>query len=603
MLPTIKFNLSDVPCVYSETRTPNTYDIIAFVRAQYPNPRTAVVLSCDNVEKLDLISLNRQCIYVDGQKEEDLNTLGGLIEDACLVIDYSMLKPEEEDCGLIEIVSDLSSKYELTDTNLLFVGPVNEETLEVYKRLRVILNEQFTSQKYRFPKGTQQSILRSPNSLILDDIADILNNRPAHTLLDYKLLSKGLNEIQRLYTDKECPKRHVQINNGVPSLLLRKLYVGTIMKFQAFPRHRPQAYNTDSYAFQYLYPVGKLSLYERLMFVRRLPRSLGYVTPGSATCVCFKFVTPLYEMEVDSTGDDESIYKPIVIYDWETCEEVFDVPFHPFKTLACNEATTLYDPRNFFENSGYTERKGEPLTNGSQIWDNPDYQISRKIVEKFRKMSVKRPISFKNAVPFYYNDHMYLAYMPYQLMLGGSIISNITGGYSALDLDPDRKKLATSFSPLDAYEGGITITIPEKEFNRLTDVRIPLSYWAAEAVNNVRMYHATAEQFFYRYSNKLAVTPAIPVDLAMIVDLTQTSNCGLSMYDRMLRCMPNVLPVSFDERGDYPNCILNEISLETLSNGLLSQNYINCCGTLTSFDPEPSLPITYKELKGRRLLQ
>lgn len=580
----LSLDLNNVPKLYSGVPD----NIIRYIRTEHPDPRHPIQLIVEDSSALDWNSLQQARIYQDTPSTSDL--LDMRVPQFYMPVNSKDLRLDESDLGLSEKVSTFRENYALQSTSQAIIMLDKGATLEVYKQVLDYLKQSEENITVIYPTGILEKILINPNTVYVEDIINGFLPRHKSGLIK----SDTLLEQLQIATDKIKKQGNAglyDIRNTVPSDLQVLLYTALVTRDNMFPQIRPRAYFADLIKTKLIYPLDILSLYERLSFMRKLTNTVGYISRGLDTVVPFRAENWLFEPE------------SFRVFDMETCEEESSESFKPLNTvigIGSRHLTPIINPKELFsQNNALMSSNQSPVINNiTDVWDNPYFQLNLDFTRKFRKMDSTAPISFKNSVPFIGDDgRLKLAYIPYSFALGGSIITTDAVVPSVYSADVEKKNALMVVSPLTLRKPIERRVIDESDFNRLVGFNYALAMDSVRFVQHNSESIPKAAKLFKDIGGRWSLSPAIPIEETLVARLCDPRSSNIDFFDMMLREFKNVFPLPTKDASEMNKSILDYISLQRLSKGLLSSNYITCCGTLIGYpyDGMPKLPLTYKE--------
>ena len=579
-----------VRSIYSSNpEKPNTYDILLWLGMNYNNSSTTrFVISGYEHCIINVSVLHAHSVYLDTEADIASISLGETEGEKCVAVPFSMCIKNGNVLDADEIYSKVTRLCK-SDNDIWLVYDDVEASNEIAFRLYSVLQDHSPEICFAFPDKFIRSLARDDTAINLTELESTIPNGILEPVR-YEDVYNVLSVIDSKYKANPAESKFIDGSAvaSSPTARVKELYAICILNYNVYPFTRLHGFLDDLLETKLMYPIDKMSLYERIMFMRRMPRSIGFISRGYKKVLAVK---------VDGIVYDRQYAK---LYDWDTCEEVPNFEFVTTRMYAGEEETQLVDPRELFSSEGFFQ-PNDSVENTKELWEHRDFKVNLECVAKFRRMNINAPISFKNSVLVKYRGRLCLAYFPHKFTLFGSVISPLLGGYTMKQGLIPANQIELFNDPLQTYEGGYRIEIDEDEFHSIVDVRLALAQFDVESIHNSsdRLKHSL--DIFNRLAQMPRLEPALPLDLTLMCDFCTPSQSKLSVYDLMLRTMGNVLPVNKDDAGNFKHSLIDEISLEVIEESFMTKNYITCFGTLVNMGEPMILPITYSELKGRKI--
>lgn len=537
---------------FSQDKTPDMYDTIIYVRERFPDPRQQVVVKADY--PLSVKSLANYLIFVEGETDDQVSDLPKLGQDCyCLVyIDKDNL--EHDDCGIPAIISEFSSSYSVSQFDALVYSDSHKALEQAWEFTQ---SSRFGGISYRFPHSFTSQLQ------IMDDGVDvsIYSAKLAAAKRKNELNVETINSVvKELRAEVEAGKTAIQTREDSRSLYSQWL---TLLITQEF--NLPPVY-ISSYIAEYTelhvaYPFEKLSMYERVMFLRNLPEYVGYIGNNTVSRSMFICKLKVFPQPAAVFNISRKVMMPEMI-------ESFD--------LATQE---IIDYRAFFRGSAnYFSTASVGMSANGQS----DYDVDRKWSAIFGTMIA---VSEEQIFPTIRNTVVFrgpggdtcIAYFDEPLGVAGILQSRFFGMHA--------------------------FTIYEEDFHRLIDAKILLALWKQQSANT----RQAGNSEFKAVVAKAASTfkPAIPTFLLMCVELASTGSTGLSYFDERLRCDRICVPIvsHSDSKLTPQSSLFDFVSMQNLLEDKYASSALSAFGTVnyrTKFHGK--IPVSVDSFRGCALL-
>lgn len=564
---TISINLADIPKYFNMDYTSElcARDIIAYVRGSIEeNPWVPVVLEC-NSKPISSGELEGSAIYWKGINDDKINNILGLSVYTYCVVNVSSLDRNKSDCGLGDILVEFKSKYGIHTFDILVVGENDGDAGESVQTLVKLKEYVYESGRddVIFPAFIVRQNKRLEHGLDIDPYAKLIDSKRNANTLDASYLTEVLQELaEKISHDTTV----IQDLDGRRTQTIKLLITYLNLKHNLPPIYL-SSFVADYLRFQFFYPRTKLSLYERVAFMRRLPKAVGYISANQDFHCLAAVANKLYP-------------KPHYIFDLEKrclveATQIFELQ---------NPELKFIDYRRMFPHSQHplctsqTTRTDIAVSNSSS-----DEEVDRKLVDMFATLSTlvgAEPVflSVKNTVMVDLRGKRYILYCPEEFGVQLHMISEYIGHY-------------------------VTV-ITEGNFYRLIDAQLEKAILERDrAPSSTKASHALAT-VWRQWNPENALQPALPLDVSLYMCMLPQGKNGLSYYDQALRCSRDVLPIitSLDSELRDVSPLFKDISLKSLRNDPQSKYAINSFGTTTTYSSQvPVIPITYNVFNEGRL--
>lgn len=596
----MSFKLKDVP-FYCTEHNHNIIDIIVFVRDKIPDPHIPVIVDTDRgISGVD--TLAAQNIYLSEESFRNSSTLGGLSKDCACVINIDRLASPDVD-SVEEFINNFIVKYTVSSFTVYLTG-TNMNAL--YQLFVDIPAHEISQYKFQYPDKVLKRVSLKDNGFDIAPVSAELDTMTYRKSLTWDGLSSKLYAIVK---DVSEGKKEVQCLSSYRTRTT-KLLSTYLNMHPGVVIGNTRMFLLDLMQSKFIYPVGKLSMFERIRFLKMLPKVVGFSNPANDEVSLLRVVQLVFP-------DPVLIYirEQNKIIEYQKLPEGMRALFHPnglpFRRTE-GYSSYIYDSRNLFPTStGYFLPKEEnrirlhdykddhaadveickDFANIERVWIQ--HQVHSHAVAKEAKergmlnedvgQLKMEPLglSFKNTyiVKFRANSEEYTAYVYCKDSCG--ILVKV---HSELCIE------------------GFPMLVPEEHFYRLVDAKFAQDVIEREYVNTTGANTLIAKS----YSSELitrdayALEPAIPIDVSLAINMLPMELSYLSYYDKILRCRENIVPIVRDVNSElYEHSpVLNVLHLNHLRDDLIAGSILNSCGTIDT----ASLLVSYEAFKGVNLL-
>lgn len=558
----------EIPRIYNmyQTGALCAEDIIAHIRGQVEKDPWVPVVIETTMKPIAEEELAAVRIYWAGVNDDQISTFASLSINTCQVVHFSELSLEEEDCGIDAIMDKFREEYHIQRFNVLITGAENEPgATEAISKLRSFILETGRDDVL-FPY-----FIVSKSELLSTGLDISVAAKQLETLADKNsLTSVKLKEILADLESQIDPKTTVlqvlDVRRSVYSRLL-STYLG--LKYNLPPLY-VSPFISEYISFRAVYPKDKLSLYERLMFLKRLPVTVGLISQGqNFTCVAqvnkriYPFPHTVFNITDNCIEADPSEFS-------------FDDP-----SLHVGDYRDMFPQSRVMLNPDIPE--GRSLIEAGMTDEEVDRNLSKMFVELAASSGEIVGISIKNSVMAKRNGKQYVIYCPEECGLQLGMVSN--------------------------YIGALVHVISESEFHRLIDVQLAMAIirggdGKSMGVKDTR--NSTELSTIWRqFDTRVALQPALPLDVWLYMQLLPFASNGLSYYDKYLRCSKDVLPITITEENGKNELspILQAIPESPLRTGDGARFAVNAFGTIANYvEHNPVLRVTYDAFRQEALL-
>lgn len=497
-------------------------------------------------------------------------TVGVGMHTYCIV-DFSDLKPEEEDCGINSYLSDFKSRYNIQSFDVL-IRSVETDNIAVIMKLRkyIVSRER---EDVIFPSFIVRQNKKLPDGIDISVYAREVETQRQRNSLDAGFMDDMLERLDKVI----IPERTViqdLMESRTRDVKLLSLYLA--MKYGLPPIYLT-SFLSEYTQYQFFYPLEKLSLYERIMFLYRMPKVVGYLGINQSFN-CYATVT-------------KKLYpSPHYVFDLSTKTLLSDKDVEEGNFIIDTGGFVFADYRTMFPLSRVPINYGtsQGLSAGSDV----DRQADKKLVDLFSALSelvTDEPVylSVKNTLLADRQGKKYLFYCPEECGVQVTLMSEQFGAYE--------------------------MVISECNFKQILDAQIERAILCKDRADASvsKSTGTTAEgsnalvASWRQLDKSVALQPALPLEVSLYMHMLPVHQNGLSYYDRCLRCHTDILPIitSTDSTLSVVSPLFSELALSDLRKDMESRYAINCFGTIADYREQNTiLPITLQAFRQRRLL-
>lgn len=372
-----------IPIVYSNDKSADIRDYIAYLRKDNADPWYTKYFISDqmlfdnsaleryNLEKVDEDNLERF--------QEMEATKKHMLDNIFYIVTSNLLDSAKEDYGINDNANEYMQTYGINHLNILlyFVDMPQEDERKILDDIcRIYPSGRIGDNKILIlpPKAYTGTVCSDTTIDISAYVNAIVKLSDMGTLTLYKV--KELDDMIQ-----ECISHNPSITKiayfgDCGRIELRAIVAYICLKYNlkyAIADHSEYTWISEC-NFTYMY--GKMSLYERLLYVTGLPLAMKY--------------RPNYTIDVDCRFIDFRAPDVIAAYDFETCEEI--TKKFSLSDFAMDD---FIDYRAMFLEQQHVCSM-TPRSNDFTKYD--DYATDRKLVDKFISMDKNRNINICNSV-------------------------------------------------------------------------------------------------------------------------------------------------------------------------------------------------------------
>ena len=565
-------------------------DVIIAVRAKYHNPHQRVVLDTDM--PLAWNELKGQFIF---QTDEESEGIAAFASDLAVAVevkdnDYTELADK--------IVRD-KAYYELSSFRILLFGENKEMVRDAWEYL--CSRSDISERIYVEPEANKLCSLKK-NGIDIAKFCNALGHKADIRALTPEAGKAILAPLWEATDPARGENRVIELQSPGST---RDIFFKWVTVMGVYEHGLPPHYEA-SFAMDHLdtgvgYPVSKLSLYERVKFLRDMPEWVGYLDKNALfdclgqvslkICPTPKFV---YKM-------DGSVAMKAKKYEQSTVHPgMLTIPEGEFNLLLCDmlDYKQLFTDKYFAESSGlYTP--DDPEMAGLPFEENVDANLM-KIFENFMETFGidDTLVTVYNTVLVYRDDGYWLAYMDEPLGIVLGLCSAMFGRYEHTMFESDFWRL---------IDRRFVTAIAVEEWNKFDDgVGFGDGNMLGDGKTTYRELIASSYQ---------SLVPPIPPSELMYMTVAPAQCGSLPYYDRMLRCTARLTPVTTHPDSQLSNApnLANKISITSILRDPMARKYITSFGCRNierlardlKEGVSPSLdylPVTIDSFKGVDLL-
>lgn len=579
-LEVLKVSTKDIPIVFNDKSKGglSTEDVVAFVRAKFRNPWDRVVLELDAtpVSPKELESAN---IFVKSVNDDAANRIASIdSERLYLPVNIADIELDEEgNYNIDEIINNFKNEFDVSCQVICLIVASESDKSEIEKTAALRdWSENSEHFDLRFPWFLMKNVSLLPNGVDIGVYAEKISQLRTRSTLSYKNLRAILDDIDSKIDPSISVIQDLR-GKRTPDVKMLTTY---LLLSKNIPPLYVSSFLSEYIDYSFNYPIGQLSLFERLMFVRRLPEGIGYIGINPKLhCIgrlqgrIYPNIQCVFDVRNRSKVTDEALISAL-----ETTYKAGTLP--------------LIDYRSMFQNSQeHFALQAELGTKSLAVGDNDsDFQVDCNIVDMFTELSEQITeedveggeifMSVKNTVMCKFDGNVYIIYCPEECGIYLGLVSD--------------------------YFPPFVLPVPESQFNRLIDLQLEMAIVKKEQQARPEAGAIALSDVWRNRRLDIALRPAIPYEVTLCTKLLPTISNGLSYYDSRLRCHKNVLPIStaMDATIGEVNPMFKELSLKTIRRDLSSKYSINCFGTVSYETVGTSdVKLTYRSFKGKGLLE
>lgn len=591
----MKLNLKDVPR-YVDEDSLNVVDIIVYVRDKIENPREIIVLDTDiRVQEEELA---KALIFVDERRAKGHTKLLGLTADTACVVNLDKLGTTEPD-DVIRYVHEFEVKYNVP-TYIIYVKSENPEKANLFREKSI--GHEISKYRIMYSGVVGKMAQLLDDGVDISKLADVIDRENESNSLNYAKLKEILSDVERQI---EGGKGKIQSLAGSLTPTAKELLVYFNLK------HGLSPVNMESYInilaeLGYMYPMKRLSMYERLKYLEELPRFVGYSNPLIGDVYFMTIVEKVYPDPVFAyfSGSDR-----LVIFD-KSNRRMQNLFLSLHGAYLCGSSGKgagyrLIDPRVYFTES--EEAFSASDKSGLVLRDCSDSKVDEKLVELFAHIEdawvveqMKRMERVDGSVDVTRLEPAYVSLKNTYIvdMLDESrgfhdtvfvYCRDTTGAVCQINSDIDYK--------------GVRFLVQEEDFNRFIDSRLvfkKVSMEYSKYINESQEYMPAVYGTDVANVND-SMKNIVDPEVLLAANLLRPDKNGLSFYDRILRVGRNVLPIVLDSNSKCKDSegVFKYINLQTLRKEYVAGKSISSCGTLRGMGLK-SLSVSYEAFMNVR---
>lgn len=558
----VKLSASSVQRIYSGASGHlDTRDVIIAVRCEVKNPWDSVILDFDGaVSETELARAN---IFL-----KDSAPAAGVsgIEHV-----YFVLEGEKD---LDASASTYEQEYGVAVDTVLLGFNAAPALTTLWESTRDTKWES----KLQFPASFAASLRRLPDGL---DIAEYARGIQAHVRRNSLTDTEVLNVLRAIYSEVDNGKIKLQNLEDTRTRVASWLTLCATVQKNLTPLYL-NSYIAEYLDSRFIYPMDKLSFFERYRFVRTLPQLVGFIGVSN-------------EVKVTLNIAQRIAPNPVAVFDMATSRLLPESEVQSFTlSMADGDGGVMpIDYRSLFkQSSGYWTGSAKIPTVGSgggtkqalaaaaNTDASVDNLLKQVFVEMVRQSSFSIFPSIRNTAMVQRGGKNYVAYFPEEFGLIAQLSSEVFGV-------------------------GMQI-IKERDFHRLINAPVVLACNLLDGVSDASMDSGYREN---KASQALAMPqllkPALDPEVLTAVELAGAQCTQLSYYDYHLRCDRRLFPVVYyDDLGDKSAGLFDYLSIQRVtSDGWAMQNMTAFGGLCAGQDGTAKLHLSYQSFRGCRLLE
>lgn len=558
----VKLTASSVKRIYSQSGGQlDTRDVIIAVREKSPSPWNPVSLDFDGaVSATELAKTN---IFLSDSEDVKRVTGVGTV--------YFVLQEGED---LEKQADQYQQEHGVVISTVLLGFNSPQELQKLWDDTR---NTGWAA-LLQFPASFASSLRKLPDGLDVAEYArDIAAAKRRNSLTDAEVL----NALKKIYQEVDSGKVKLQSLEDTRSMFSIWLTLCATIKKNLTPLY------LDSYVAEYLdshfiYPVTRLSFFERYRFTRTIPQLVGYVGVNNGVKVTLNIANRVAP-------------NPVAVYDMASQTLLPEDLLEEF-TLSMQEGdggVLPLDYRTLFKQSssfwtgsakiptvGAGGGTSQALAADANTDASVDHLLKQMFVSMIQKCAFPIFPSIRNTAMIQKGGKNYIAYFPEEFGLVAQFSSEIFGV-------------------------GVQV-IKERDFHRLINAPIVLACNLRDGVSDASMDTEYREN---KASQALAMPqllrPALDPEVLTAVELAGAQCNQLSYYDYHLRCDERLFPVVFyDDLGDKTAGLFDHLDVRRVTADVWAmQNITSFGGLCAGQDGTAKLHVSYQSFRGCRLLE
>lgn len=560
----VKLSLNDIPCLFNfeQANKHCALDIVSYVRGRLVrNPWVPVILDTTG-DPVSYIELESYGIFWKGTNDNKASSQLGISLSTYCAIDISKLNDTDEDCGFEKAIADYREEFSINSFDVIISCMEDSEYRARLSKLRKYVVDCGRADVV-FPTFVVKETRALPNGLDLSEAAHEIRVNRYRNALDYKFLNELLDRLN----SKVIPGVTVLQDLHEQRTYEVKLLMNYLTLKHMLPPIYVSSFIMEYIEFEWFYPRKKLSLFERISFLRRLPSVVG-------------FLGRYQEFNCLANVERKIYPHPHYVFNLSTHQVLED----PEDFTLDNPAVKVADFRQMFSGS-HTMCIDMPLdgragANEALAIGASDMETDNQLRVLFSELAYLVSDesvypSIKNCLLCERDGERYVLYCPEECGVELSLVSSVFGGYRTV--------------------------VPESEFCYICDAQIEKALLSRARVGSRKEATNALAVTWSEFDPKYAMKPAIPLEVTMRSMLLPPAQSGLSYYDICLRCSPDVLPTvtSVDSKAYDVSPVFGTIMGQTFLGDSQVREAVTCFGTLgTHISGDVKVPITYKVMQG-----
>lgn len=587
----LSFEFDSVPHYFESTSgtCKSLEDVVVFVRGQVKDPRKPVIIETDAAFSGDVLAPYN--IYLSEEAAAKGVGLGGVSGRNCvMVLNFDDI--ENTDPDNIELqIKQYASKYEVPTFSVYIIG---DEVDKIYDFMLAAQGHTVSAYSFVYPAALKRRLRLKPNGYDIHPASQDFDSQVRRNTASWPYLKNILDNLA-----KEIIENHKEPQNLA---LSRSHTVKVLSTYLYMVSGQTPAdlwlYTFDQVSLKYMYPFGKLSMFERIEFLRKMPPVIGYSSDTTEELSLIKVFKKVYPTPVfvHMIEDDKLI-------EYSKLTQSMQALFHPESLAKVSESGAdspcrIVDSRMLFKGSSdyFTDDEQVKIS----LVGNEDAEVDAKWASTFAEIESKWIAHQQGNVT---RGEMEAADMASAFMsFKNSYIVQIQAGgrtkHAVVYCKDTFGVLCTSHSEVCTY--GVELLIPEEKFHRFVDAVIASQFLSKEyrsSVGQTGLMPASYSKELSTFSARL--TPAVPPMVSVAMGLLPMLKNGLSYYDKILRCRPDVLPIVLDNNSvAYDKSPLFDVlPLDNLRRDMVASKSITSCGTIRGMG-DTALMVSYEAFKG-----
>lgn len=579
MFERLAMDIKDIPQYFPQIGGgASITDVIVYVREKYPDPRQAILLETETV--LPEEELANDNIFLSETALKAANISG--VSDTCAcVLNFDKIENTTPD-AIELLLNQFSQQYYIEKFSIYVIG---QDTQKIYQFVQDVSGHPVSDRTIRYPNSVWKLLRQKENGIDIWPLASYIQTESGRNGLRWEQLERELDK----YEAEICSGgKEVQCLSPTRNKVVKYL----MTYFNMLPGIQPANLRTfvfDQITTQFMYPYGKLSMYERIMFLRNMPWTVGYCSLNNDEVALLQIADKVYPTPVFVY-----IVEQNKLIEFSKLPDSMKALFHP-STISetIGGQSQIIDSRLLFP--GSKECFPEEAKTIKYMNAYSDLNIDEKWADIFSMIEdawITHQFNMKERGAAGYDEPE-----PAYLSFKNSYLVKVSGSKSSFSAIVYCKDTLGIFCKAysEACTSGVAMLIQEENFNQLVDPMIARQSLTREYERIVGKTSLMQSSYSTALSTETArLQPAVPLRILLAMHLLPTLRNGLSFYDKLLRCRADILPIVLDKNSRaYDKSKLFDIfSLQSLRKDPAAKRSISSFGTVRGFENQRLL-VTY----------